>query len=402
MTEFLSLKDFSLNGKTVLLRADLNVPAQRGKVTDTTRIDRLKPTIDFLCEAGARVLILSHFGRPEGEQNPEMSLAFLCPVLQDCWGRTVKFSADCIGEPAQKLAQNLKNGDVGLLENVRFYKEETSNDLEFAKKIASLGDIYVNDAFSASHRAHATTEKLAHLLPSAAGLLMEEELNALSAALDKPKKPVAAIAGGSKISSKLAVLNFLVARVDFLILGGGMANTFLYAKGAEMGASLCEKDMADQARKIMDHAHEKGCDIILPIDCVAVEDLHQDADFKIVDAMVIPENLRAVDAGPKSIEKLQTVLQGCKTLLWNGPLGVFEIKPFDKGTNDLAKIAAKLTKDGKLLSVAGGGDTVAALENSGYISDLSYVSSAGGAFLEWLQGESLPGVLALKPNKDAA
>lgn len=402
MTKFLTLKDFDLEGKTVLLRADLNVPAQRGKVTDTTRIDRLKPTIDYLCDHGAKVLVLSHFGRPEGEQNPEMSLAFLCPVLQECWGRTVRFAADCIGEPAQKMAAGLNNGDIGLLENVRFYKQETDNDMEFAQKIASLGDIYVNDAFSASHRAHATTERLAHLLPSAAGLLMEEELNALSAALDKPQKPVAAIAGGSKISTKIAVLNYLVERVDFLILGGGMANTFLHAKGAEMGASLCEKDMADEALRIMKHAEEKGCTIVLPVDCIAVHDLHPGAEYTVVDAMHVPKNLRAVDAGPASLENLESILKNCKTLLWNGPLGVFEIKPFDNGTNKLAEIAAQLTKTGKLLSVAGGGDTVAALENSGHIHDLTYVSSAGGAFLEWIQGDPLPGVLALEPKKSAA
>lgn len=402
MTKFLTLKDFDLEGKTVLLRADLNVPAQRGKVTDTTRIDRLKPTIDYLCDHGARVLVLSHFGRPEGEQNPEMSLAFLCPVLQECWGRTVRFAADCIGEPAQKMAAGLNNGDIGLLENVRFYKQETDNDMEFAQKIAALGDIYVNDAFSASHRAHATTERLAHLLPSAAGLLMEEELNALSAALEKPQKPVAAIAGGSKISTKIAVLDYLTQRVDYLILGGGMANTFLYAKGAEMGASLCEKDMAEEARRIMQHAEEKGCTIVLPVDCIAVQDLHPDAAYSVVDAMHVPEHLRAVDAGPASLENLESILKNCKTLLWNGPLGVFEIKPFDNGTNKLAEIAAELTKAGKLLSVAGGGDTVAALENSGHIHDLTYVSSAGGAFLEWIQGDPLPGVLALEPKKNAA
>lgn len=402
MTKFLTLKDFDLEGKTVLLRADLNVPAQRGKVTDTTRIDRLKPTIDYLCDHGAKVLVLSHFGRPEGEQNPEMSLAFLCPVLQECWGRTVRFAADCIGEPAQKMAAGLNNGDIGLLENVRFYKQETDNDMEFAQKIAALGDIYVNDAFSASHRAHATTERLAHLLPSAAGLLMEEELNALSAALEKPQKPVAAIAGGSKISTKIAVLDYLTQRVDYLILGGGMANTFLYAKGAEMGASLCEKDMAEEARRIMQHAEEKGCTIVLPVDCIAVQDLHPDAAYSVVDAMHVPEHLRAVDAGPASLENLESILKNCKTLLWNGPLGVFEIKPFDNGTNKLAEIAAELTKAGKLLSVAGGGDTVAALENSGHIHDLTYVSSAGGAFLEWIQGDPLPGVLALEPKKNAA
>ena len=402
MQDFQTIRDLDLKGKTILLRADLNVPAQRGKVTDTTRIDRLKPTIDYLCEAGARVLILSHFGRPEGEQNPEMSLAFLTPVLKQCWGRLVRFAPDCVGDAARKLSAELKDGEIGLLENVRFHKEETANDKGFAQDLASLGDIYVNDAFSASHRAHASTEGSAHLLRSAAGLLMEEELNALNSALEHPKKPVAAIAGGSKISTKLGVLYHLIERVDYLILGGGMANTFLYAKGAEMGASLCEKDMKDEALKIIDHAKEKSCEIILPEDSVAVEDIHEDAEFKIVPAMDVPDGYRAIDIGPESIKRLEEVLGDCKTLLWNGPLGVFEIKPFDKGTNALAEMAAKLTKAGKLVSVAGGGDTVAALENSGQMENLSYVSSAGGAFLEWLQGKSLPGVAALNQSKRAA
>jgi len=402
MQDFQTIRDLDLKGKTILLRADLNVPAQRGKVTDTTRIDRLKPTIDYLCDAGARVLILSHFGRPEGEQNPEMSLAFLTPVLKQCWGRLVRFAPDCVGDAARKLSDELKDGEIGLLENVRFHKEETANDKGFAQDLASLGDIYVNDAFSASHRAHASTEGIAHLLPSAAGLLMEEELNALNSALEHPKKPVAAIAGGSKISTKLGVLYHLIERVDYLILGGGMANTFLYAKGAKMGASLCEKDMKDEAVKIIDHAKEKSCEIILPEDSVAVEDIHEDAEFKIVPAMDVPDGYRAIDIGPESIKRLEEILGDCKTLLWNGPLGVFEIKPFDKGTNALAEMAARLTKSGKLVSVAGGGDTVAALENSGQMDNLSYVSSAGGAFLEWLQGKALPGVAALSHSKRAA
>lgn len=363
MQDFQTIRDLDLKGKTVLLRADLNVPAQRGKVTDTTRIDRLKPTIDYLCEAGARVLILSHFGRPDGEQNPEMSLAFLTPVLKQCWGRLVRFAPDCVGDAARKLSAELKYGEVGLLENVRFHKEETANDKAFAQDLASLGDIYINDAFSAAHRAHASTEGIAHLLPSAAGLLMEEELNALNSALESPQKPVVAIAGGSKISTKLGVLYHLIERVDYLILGGGMANTFLYAKGAEMGASLCEKDMKDEALKIINHAKEKTCEIILPEDSVAVEDIHEDADFQIVSSMHIPDGYRAIDIGPESIKTLENVLGKSKTLLWNGPLGVFEIKPFDKGTNALAELAAKLTQEGKLVSVAGGGDTVAALEN---------------------------------------
>lgn len=402
MSNFKTIRDFDLTGKTVLLRADLNVPAQRGKVTDTTRIDRLKPTIDYLSDSGAKVLILSHFGRPEGEQNPAMSLVFLSPVLQECWGRDVRFAPDCIGGPAEKIAGSLQNGEIALLENVRFHKGEKANDPEFTKAIAALGDIYVNDAFSASHRSHASTEGLAHLLPSAAGLLMEAELNALNKALETPEKPVVAITGGSKISTKLQVLNNLIEKVDYLILGGGMANTFLYAKGAEMADSLCEKDMAEEARKIMSAAKNKGCEIILPVDAIAVEEIKQDAEFQSVDAMHIPPECRAIDIGEKSIEEICNILENCKTLLWNGPMGVFEIKPFDKGTNAIAKRAADLTKSGKLVSVAGGGDTVAALENSGYIDDMTYVSSAGGAFLEWLKGDTLPGVAALQASKKAA
>lgn len=402
MSAFKTLRDLDLEGKRILLRADLNVPAQRGKVTDTTRIDRLKPTIDFLCDAGARVLIISHFGRPEGEQNPQMSLAFLCPVLNERWGRTVRFAPDCIGVGAERLSASLQNGEIGLLENVRFHKEETDNDPEFSRQLAALGDIYVNDAFSASHRAHASTEGVAHFLPAAAGILMEEELNALQNALGKPQKPVMAIAGGSKISSKLKVLHNLIERVDYLVLGGGMANTFLYAKGAELGDSLCEKEMADEARAILKKAEQKGCEIVLPTDSIVVQEIAPFAASQTVDSMHVPDGFRAIDAGPQSVEYLCSVVDRCKTLLWNGPLGVFEIKPFDKGTNDLAECVASRTKSGDLLSVAGGGDTVAALENSGYINDLSYVSTAGGAFLEWLQGDTLPGVAALMHDKKAA
>ncbi len=392
---FQTIRTMNLQGKTVLLRADLNVPAQRGKVTDTTRIDRLKPTIDYLVDAGAKVLVLSHFGRPEGEQNPEMSLAFLAPALKNSWQHDIRFSPDCIGDSAREMAAGLKPGEIGLLENVRFHKEEEKNDAAFTKKLAALGDIFVNDAFSASHRAHASTEGLAHYLPAAAGLLMEEELNALHSALDHPEKPVAAIAGGSKISTKLKVLNNLVEKVDYLILGGGMANTFLYAQGAEIGASLCEKDMAKEAREIMKYAEQCGCKIILPEDCVAVTEIKPDGEFIIANTHAIPEGYRAIDAGPQSVAVIKAILESCKTLLWNGPMGVFEIKPFDKGTNTLAQVAADLTKQGKLRSVAGGGDTVAALENAHVIHDFTYVSTAGGAFLEWLQGDDLPGVAAL-------
>ncbi|MCB1650603.1 MAG: phosphoglycerate kinase [Alphaproteobacteria bacterium] len=400
---FHTLKDLQLKGKRVLLRADLNVPAQRSKVTDTTRIDRLKPTIDYLRAAGAKVLILSHFGRPEGEQNPEMSLAFMLPTLEECWQTSVRFAPDCIGEKARQAAESLQDGEILLLENVRFHKGEKANDPAFIKELASLGDIYVNDAFSAAHRAHASTEGLARILPSAAGLLMEKELKALDAALENPQRPVAAITGGSKISSKLNVLNNLINKVDYLILGGGMANTFMNAKGINVGASLCEHDMAEEARTIMKNAGKHGCEIILPIDCVTVKELRIDAPHKIVPANEIPADEMAIDIGPQSINSISKKLQSCKTLLWNGPMGVFEIKPFDTGTNALAREAARLTKENGLVSVAGGGDTTAALENAGCSDQFTYISTAGGAFLEWLEGKTLPGIAALDPsNKKAA
>ncbi len=394
---FKSIKDMGeLKGRRVLLRADLNVPAQKAKVTDATRIDRLKPTIDYLRAAGARVLVLSHFGRPEGEQNPEMSLVFLLPALEESWGCEVRFSRDCIGKDAQVLSHDLKDGEVALLENVRFHKGEQSNDPEFIAELAKLGDIYVNDAFSAAHRAHATTEGLAHALPAAAGLLMEEELNALNCALGNPEKPVAAIAGGSKISTKLSVLNNLVEKVDYLILGGGMANTFIYADGGDIGASLCEKDMAQEARTIMAKAKELGCEIVLPLDALSVTEIKTNAHSINVDNRAIPEGYMAIDVGTRGTARIIETIQKCKTVLWNGPLGVFEIKPFDAGTNALAVAVAERTKAGECVSIAGGGDTVAALENAGVSNDFTYVSSAGGAFLEWLEGKELPGVAALK------
>ena len=392
---FNTLKNMDLKNKRVLLRADLNVPAQRGVVKDTTRIDRLKPTIDYLVKAGAKILILSHFGRPEGEQTPSMSLAFLSGTLQDRWGVNIKFAQDCIGPKAEAVSQSLENGQVALLENLRFHKGEKANDPKFAKALAALGDIYVNDAFSAAHRAHASTEGLAHLLPCAAGLLMEEELKALDQALGNPETPVAAIAGGSKISTKLSVLKNLVEKVDYLILGGGMANTFLKAGGADVGDSLCEDDMLEEARSITTHAKQHDCEIILPVDCVTVTELGPGAPFEIVSSQNIPQGRMAIDAGPDSIAHIEERINKCKTLVWNGPMGVFEIKPFDEGTNALAKIVAKRTQSGALKSIAGGGDTVSALENAGVIEDFSYISTAGGAFLEWLQGKTLPGVAAL-------
>ncbi len=393
--DFQTITEIDVKNKTVLLRVDLNVPKQNNTVTDTTRIERLLPTITYLREQGAKILILSHFGRPEGEQNPEMSLAFLTPILEKCWGCPVKFSPDCIGETAQGIANSAKSGDVVLLENLRFHKGERDNDSDFAKSLAALGDIYVNDAFSASHRAHASTTGITAHLPSAAGLLMKEELSALSKALDAPEMPVLAVAGGSKISTKLEILKNLSKKVDYLVLGGGMANTFLYAQGIPMGRSLCEKDMADTARDIMYTAARVGCEIILPKDVVTVSELKENAAHKAVDINNIADDHMAIDIGPKSIAYISEKIKDSKTVVWNGPMGVFEIKPFDNGTNEIAKIVAAQTRDGNCVSIAGGGDTIAALENAGAASDFSYISTAGGAFLEWLEGKKLPGIAAL-------
>lgn len=397
---FHTLRDLDLQGKKVLLRADLNVPRQDGRVTDTTRIDRLKPTIDYLKSHNAIVIVLSHFGRPEGEHNPQMSLAFLVEPLKTQWDTELKFAQDCIGEKASRVIDAAQPGEVILLENVRFHTGEEKNDPAFIKELAALGDIFVHDAFSAAHRAHATTEGLAHILPSAAGLLMEAELNALDQALGNPQKPVAAIAGGSKISTKLSVLKNLSARVDFLILGGGMANTFLFAKGIDVGNSLCEKDMVDEAKDILAYAESNGCEILLPKDLVVVTELQPGGEFDVVSADAIPSDKMAIDAGPDSVKFFSEKIATCKTVVWNGPLGVFEIKPFDNGTNALAKSVADLTKSGSVTSIAGGGDTVAALENAGVSEDFSYISTAGGAFLEWLEGKTLPGVAALEKSAE--
>lgn len=399
---FKTLRDYDLKGKRVLVRADLNVPAKDGKVTDTTRIDRLKDTIDYLTSHGAKTILLSHFGRPKGGFESEFSQEFLAPVCARSWGKNVSFAKDCIGEVAQNAVAALKDGEIVLLENVRFHKGEEKNDPALVAEFAKLGDIYVNDAFSAAHRAHASTEGLAHRMPTAAGFLMEAELNALNNALETPKKPVIAIVGGSKISSKLSVLNNLVKKVDYLFLGGGMANTFLVAQGIEVGKSLCERDMVDEAKTIMATAAKAGCEILLPIDRVCVTKFGENAPFEIRDTNNMPADEEAVDVGPATIEKLEDVLAGCNTALWNGPMGVFEVKPFDKGTNDLARAVASLTQKGGLVSVAGGGDTVSALENAGAANDFTYISSAGGAFLEWLEGKELPGVAALTAYKAAA
>ncbi len=392
---FNKLKDLDISNKTILLRADLNVPKQGNKVSDTARIDRLLPTITYLREQGAKILILSHFGRPDGEQTPEMSLAFLAPVLEKQWNAPVKFSPDCIGEVAQDIAATTNQGDIVLMENLRFHKGEKANDPDFAKELASLGDIYVNDAFSASHRAHASTVGIAKLMPHAAGLLMQEELSALTLALETPDKPVLAVAGGAKIATKLGILENLIEKVDYLVLGGGMANTFLHANGADMGRSLCEKDMSETARAIMAKAKDIGCEIILPKDVVVVQELKENAAHKCVDINNIPENHMAIDIGEQSIAYISEKIKSSKTVVWNGPMGVFEIKPFDNGTNKVAQIVGKQSIAGSCVSIAGGGDTVAALENAGATKDFSYISTAGGAFLEWLEGKELAGVKAL-------
>lgn len=399
--DFQALKNIDVKGKTVLLRADLNVPAENGVVTDTTRIDRLKPTIDFLTQNGAKTLILSHFGRPKGV-TPEFSLKFMLPNLEKSWGVKVGFADDCIGAPAEAAKAALQNSQVTLLENVRFHVEEEKNDAGFAKQLATLGDLYCNDAFSAAHRAHASTEGLAHYLPACAGFLMEAELTALSAALENPARPVMAIVGGSKISTKISVLENLVKKVDFLFLGGGMANTFLFADGIEVGKSLCERDMVDEARRIQAAAKAAGCQILLPVDRVIVETFGKNAPHEIVAANAMPADREAVDVGPQTIAMLREKLAGCKTVLWNGPLGVFEVEPFDAGTNAAAMAVAAATSTSGLVSVAGGGDTVFALEHAKCGDKFTYVSSAGGAFLEWMEGKPLPGVDALSSQKKAA
>ena len=380
-----TLRDFDLDGKTVLLRADLNVPMQDGNVSDTTRIDRLKPTIDYLNDQNCKVVILSHFGRPKGQINLDYSLSFLPPTLSQQWGVPVGFGPD-------------SEEKISLLENVRFSPGEEANDISYAKELASLGDIFVNDAFSAAHRAHASTTAITTLMPSAAGLLMEAELNALTNALEAPKKPVVAIVGGAKISTKLSVLHNLIQKVDYLILGGGMANTFLYANGVPVGKSLCEKDMADEAKSISDKAASMGCKIILPVDQVCVREFKENAPHEIITCGSIKEDQESIDIGSDTISEIEEILETAKTVLWNGPMGVFEMKPFDNGTNKVAQAVAKRTQSGQLISVAGGGDTVFALDNAGIIDDFSYISTAGGAFLEWIEGKELPGVAALNNN----
>ncbi len=396
MSTFKTIDDLDVAGKTVLVRSDLNVPMADGKPTDTTRIDRSAQTINDLTAKGAKVVILSHFGRPKGQVVPEMTLKPVAEAMASALGRDVAFATDTIGDSAKATIAAMNDGDVAMLENVRFHAEETDNDDGFASQLAALGDVYVNDAFSTAHRAHASTEALARKLPAAAGRLMQAELEALGGALGTPQKPVAAVVGGAKVSTKMEVLGNLSQKVDMIIIGGGMANTFLYANGHDVGSSLCEKDMADDAKKIVADAAANGCEIVLPVDVVVSKEFAAGADNEAVAIDAIPSDQMALDIGPASIADVESRLEGCKTLVWNGPFGAFEIEPFDKGTNAAAQAAARLTKAGTLLSVAGGGDTVAALAHAGAADDFSYISTAGGAFLEWIEGKTLPGVAALE------
>jgi phosphoglycerate kinase len=394
-TSFRTIDDVDVEGKRVLMRVDFNVPMKDGKVTDSTRIDRTVPSIRELTKKGAKVIILAHFGRPKGKKNPEFTLKPVAQKLAEVLNQKVAFAPDCIGPEAKAVVDAMQPGEVAMLENVRFYAEEEKNDPEFAKKLAENGDILVSDAFSCAHRAHASVEALAHILPAVAGRLMQQEVEALSAALEAPKHPVAALVGGAKISTKLDVLGNLTERVDQIIIGGAMANTFLAAKGVEVGKSLCEHDMLDNARAIMEKATTGGCEIVLPSDAVVAPEFKEGAPAKTVEVSNVPADMMILDVGPRSIDDLTKRLAEYKTLVWNGPLGAFEVVPFDKGTNAVAKEAAKLTKDGRLMSIAGGGDTVAALAHAGVEDDFSYVSTAGGAFLEWLEGKTLPGVAVL-------
>ncbi|MGB8817826.1 MAG: phosphoglycerate kinase [Rhizobiaceae bacterium] len=383
-------------GKRVLLRVDLNVPMANGKVTDLTRIERVAPTILELSDKGAKVILLAHFGRPKDGPDPAQSLRPVAVEAASVLGRKVSFAEDCIGEKAAAAVSAMNNGDILCLENTRFHKGEEQNEPEFVKALAENGDIFVNDAFSAAHRAHASTEGLAHLMPAFAGRTMQAELEALEKGLGKPVRPVVAIVGGAKVSSKIDLLMNLVKKVDALVIGGGMANTFLAAKGVNVGKSLCEHDLADTAKQIMVEAVNAGCAIVLPVDGVVAKEFKAGADNVIVDVNAVPLDGMILDVGPKTVATIAGWISKANTLVWNGPLGAFEIAPFDTATVAAAKAAAQETKAGRLVSVAGGGDTVAALNHAGVADDFTYISTAGGAFLEWMEGKALPGVEVLK------
>jgi len=395
MPNFRTLDSADVSGKRVLVRVDLNVPMENGKVTDATRIERVAPTITEIADKGGKVILLAHFGRPKG-RDPKESLKPVAAEVARVLKRPVGFADDCVGEAAESAIDAMKNGDILLLENTRFHKEEEKNDPAFVEKLARLGDIFVNDAFSAAHRAHATTEGLAHKLPAYAGRTMQAELEALGKALDHPQRPVIAIVGGAKVSTKLELLENLITKVQALVIGGAMANTFLHALGVELGKSLAEKDMAETARRIISKAEAVNCAILLPIDGIVAFHFQAGAPSHAYGFDGIPSDGMVLDIGPQSIERVTAAIDDAATLVWNGPVGAFELQPFDIGTVTLARHAAERTEAGKLVSVAGGGDTVAALNAAGVADKFSYVSTAGGAFLEWLEGRKLPGVEALR------
>ncbi|MGG7564755.1 phosphoglycerate kinase [Rhodovulum sp. DZ06] len=393
-----TLDDLDLSGKTALVRVDVNVPMKDGKVTDDTRIQAILPTVKDILAAGGKPVLLAHFGRPKGKVVPEMSLRVVAPAIEAALGAPVKFAEDCIGDAAASAIAAAAPGEAVLLENTRFHAGEEKNDPALAAEMARLGDVYINDAFSAAHRAHASTEGLARALPAAAGRLMEKELKALAAALSAPERPVVAVVGGAKVSTKLDLLSNLMEKVDAIVIGGGMANTFLAARGIDVGKSLCEHDLADTAREIMAKAEAQGCELVLPTDVVVAREFAANAANETVAADACPADAMILDAGPDSVAVVAAKFEAAKTVVWNGPLGAFEIEPFNAATDAAALKAAALTEAGKLLSVAGGGDTVAALNASGAGAKFSYVSTAGGAFLEWLEGKTLPGVAALEAS----
>ena len=396
---FKSLDDIKINGDRVIVRGDLNVPMIDSKITDATRIERLAATLRELSDKGARVVVVSHFGRPRGKVVEAMSLRAVVAALSDALeGLPISFVGECVGEMAKQAVAALKPGELVLLENLRFHPEEEANDSKFAAELASLGDIYVNDAFSAAHRAHASTEAITHFLPAFAGRSMQAECLALSKALEAPARPVMAIVGGAKVSTKLEILGNLTRRVDQLVIAGAMANTFLLARGCQVGASLVEPTLVDEASSILKGAEEAGCTIKLPADAMVATGLQRGIETLEVGIEDVPGDCMILDIGPQTISELMSLMATCPTLLWNGPLGVFETPPFDRGTLDVARHAGAMTESGELMSLAGGGDTVAALRHAGVIDNFSYVSAAGGAFLEWLEGRSLPGLVALEPK----
>lgn len=396
MRRIRTLDDLDCADRRVLVRADLNLPMAAGRVTDPIRIERLAPTVGELCERGARVVLISHLGRPEGKVVPALSLRAVVPSLAAGLGRSVAFAEDCVGPVAERAVAALGGGEVALLENLRFHPGEEENDPDFARALAALGDAYVDDAFSCAHRAHASILGLAHLLPSAAGRGMQAELGRLQRLFERPVRPLAAVVGGAKVSGKLALLANLCERVDMLAVGGGMANTFLHALGVGVGRSPCERDAADTVRHILDRARRADCDVVLPTDAVVAPALAAGVDSAVVSIKAVPADQIILDVGPATAEHLARRLAGCRTCVWNGPLGAFETAPFDAGTVAVARAAARLTRSGKLLTIAGGGDTVAALRQAGVIDDFTYVSTAGGAFLQWLEGKTLPGVAVLE------